>query len=735
MKLGFDFSNIYLLIITFVVISYLCFLYFRYYIPNKPIVFILRILVLVLLLFVFLKPKMIFYEKHKGREKIVFAIDTSYSMNSGIEVSRLNKIIDFLHSDSVNKLKQKYDILYYSFSNSIKKIKLEDLRECEYKCTNIQKCIEDILEDTKHEKIAAIYLFSDGNNTSSKYDGEFLSDVNIPIYTVGLDSNKLPMDISINSPVTYTKFFKDMDSEIQVDVRGYNVLGKKINVYLKQNNKVLQIKSVEFGEDNQMISLNFNIAPHELGEANYTIETDKLKDELNYKNNICYIHAEVVKNKIRILYLCGAPGSEYRFLREVLKSDPIMEIVSFVILRKLGTIDPISENELSLIPFPSKEIFTKEIFKFDLFIIENFSYMNILNNTYLKNIKSFVEDYGKSLLILGGGNSFSNGGYKSTPLDDIMPVVLDRNTEKINKDFFKLKILDYSHPIMNLEQDFYDNKNVWDKMPKLQGLVEVKAKEGANVLASNPNVADNEGKNYPVILEWKKKKGLVMCFTNNTTWRWSFNYDTALKTNYYQKFWLKTIDYLVNPEKFKTVNLIVASDEIIVGDNISFRLDVNRKIFDNLKDKVSVFVDIKNLENHITNTLSFYLDAAGNQDVFVKEFFFIPEYEGKYEVFVRIMKDGSIITDKINFYAKIDPKELIDVREMDNVLQDISRRTNGKFYLINEINKSNIFPARIAKTKNNILREKNIFSSPYLFFLILCIFIIELYIRRKSGLQ
>src|SRR3972149_3635018 len=73
------------------------------------------------------------------------------------------------------------------------------------------------------------------------------------------------------------------------------------------------------------------------------------------------------------MYLAGRPSTEYSFLREFLKSDPNHELVSFVILRNPENPSPASDRELSLIPFPMDEIFSRTLPQFDLFILENFS--------------------------------------------------------------------------------------------------------------------------------------------------------------------------------------------------------------------------------------------------------------------------------------------------------------------------------------------------------------------------
>ncbi len=133
---------------------------------------------------------------------------------------------------------------------------------------------------------------------------------------------------------------------------------------------------------------------------------------------------ETVRQKYRIMYLAGRPSAEYSALREFLKADPNHELVSFVILRNPENPSPAPDRELSLIPFPADEIFGRALPQFDLFILENFSAARFrLPPQALDALKRFVIN-GGALLVKGGENAFSAGGYKNSPLEDVLPVVL-----------------------------------------------------------------------------------------------------------------------------------------------------------------------------------------------------------------------------------------------------------------------------------------------------------------------
>src|SRR5919109_43471 len=107
----------------------------------------------------------------------------------------------------------------------------------------------------------------------------------------------------------------------------------------------------------------------------------------------------------------------------MLKSNPNVDLISFFILRTQDSISLVPNDEMSLIPFPTRELFEHQLPSFDLIILQNFEYLPYGIGDYLENIRSYVEG-GGGLAMLGGSTSFSSGGYYGTPVADALPVEL-----------------------------------------------------------------------------------------------------------------------------------------------------------------------------------------------------------------------------------------------------------------------------------------------------------------------
>ena len=111
-------------------------------------------------------------------------------------------------------------------------------------------------------------------------------------------------------------------------------------------------------------------------------------------------------DRVRVLQLCGRPSWDERFLRRLLKRNPNVDLISFFILRTPSDLAAVDSDELSLIPFPTHELFQNELPSFDVIFLQNFEYMPYGIGAYLDNIRQYVETGGGMAMIGGALASF-----------------------------------------------------------------------------------------------------------------------------------------------------------------------------------------------------------------------------------------------------------------------------------------------------------------------------------------
>ena len=213
---------------------------------------------------------------------------------------------------------------------------------------------------------------------------------------------------------------------------GYGIVGKKMTVVFRVEDKD--------DPDNRFARVHFRVDGAEAGSAlvpvgrNVTqefvldhagvtvleLEAEPIEGELSILNNRAVFAINGVRDRLRVLLVSGQPHAGERAWRNLLKSDPSVDLVHFTILRPPEKEDYTPLRELALISFPVRELFELKLNEFDLIVFDRYRVRDVLPHAYLINIGEYVRDGGA--LMLSAGPEFA--GVRSlfqTPLGSIMP--------------------------------------------------------------------------------------------------------------------------------------------------------------------------------------------------------------------------------------------------------------------------------------------------------------------------
>jgi hypothetical protein len=144
--------------------------------------------------------------------------------------------------------------------------------------------------------------------------------------------------------------------------------------------------------------------------------------ELTERNNRVIATVTGVRDRLRVLLVSGEPYPGGRTWRDQLKSDPTVDLIHFTILRPPEKQDGTPVRELSLIAFPTRELFLEKIDKFDLIVFDRYRWRGVLASAYLANVARYVRD-GGAVLVASGPAFAGAQSLSRTPLSDILPAV------------------------------------------------------------------------------------------------------------------------------------------------------------------------------------------------------------------------------------------------------------------------------------------------------------------------
>ena len=186
-------------------------------------------------------------------------------------------------------------------------------------------------------------------------------------------------------------------------------------VTVRRDGEVLDRRTVTPGS-----TINAQIPIPHAGPNIVEIEASPLEGELTPVNNRAVVSIDGVRDKLRVLLVSGEPHAGERTWRNLLKSDASVDLVHFTILRPPEKQDGTPINELSLIAFPTRELFQQKIKDFHLIIFDRYARQGVLPIIYFDNIARYVQE-GGAVLVAAGPDYASQTSIWRTPLEQILP--------------------------------------------------------------------------------------------------------------------------------------------------------------------------------------------------------------------------------------------------------------------------------------------------------------------------
>ncbi len=191
--------------------------------------------------------------------------------------------------------------------------------------------------------------------------------------------------------------------------------GGRVALKVRRDGDLVSERQVDVGQ-----TLDIPIEITHGSDNIFEFEVEALADELTELNNRVVVTIDGIRENLRVLLVSGSPHAGERTWRNLLKSDASVDLVHFTILRPPEKQDGTPINQLSLIAFPTRELFSVKIDEFDLIIFDRYVRRGVLPMLYFDNIARYVQD-GGAVLLAGGPDYAEAGSLYRTPLAQILP--------------------------------------------------------------------------------------------------------------------------------------------------------------------------------------------------------------------------------------------------------------------------------------------------------------------------
>lgn len=377
--------------------------------------------------------------------------------------------------------------------------------------TRMMGALSEALADVPRSRLAGSVLVTDGQI----HDADLIDAIPGPVHVV----------------LTGTKDEKDRRIVVS-DAPGYGIVGSDVTVRFNIEDRV---SGSGFGSD--LVDVNVRVdgvvtdtlklatnKEHEhtitLDHAGATfieLEAEVAEGELSPVNNRAVVSVNGVRDRLRVLLVSGQPHAGERAWRNLLKSDPSVDLVHFTILRPPEKNDFTPLNEISLIAFPVRELFEEKIDEFDLIVFDRYMVRDVLPPSYFRNISDYVRGGGAVLLSVGpeyaGLRSLSR-----TPLSNVLPAT---PTGQVVEKRFKPRIseIGHRHPVTSglpggVVPGRDDLEPAWGPWFRQIGV-------STTVAPSLLDGADG----FPLLIAERVDDGRVALVASDHLWLWARGYD------------------------------------------------------------------------------------------------------------------------------------------------------------------------------------------------------------------
>ncbi|WP_428266815.1 hypothetical protein [Haliangium sp.] len=579
---------------------------------------------------------------------------------------------------------------------------------------------------------------------------DFLGALSTRVHTVWVGRGGL-RDVSVARVLADEFAFARTVVRIEAVIRATGYERRRVRVTLSSDGQALRQTWVEVGAGATEVPVVFEITPPQVGKYVYEISTPVAEDEAVAENNRRAFVMRVIRDKIRVLQVAGQPSWDVHALRRMLKKNPNVDLISFFILRNQHDLGLSDNSEMSLIPFPTHELFQDELPSFDLIFVQNFAYGPYGIGRYLENIRSYVEG-GGSLVMLGGAQSFSSGGYARTPVAAALPVELlpggrwgltgaggrarPGGDELLDLEPFSPELTKAGglHPITSLRYAVDDNRAAWAALPALEGVnLVARARPGAVVLATHPRLRTQGGEPMPVIVAGEYGEGRVLAVTTDSLWRWGFVAAARPGDDgrHYAKLWENAMRWLIRDPDL--LQLHVESDAVSYLPGETVRLDVRLLDLDytpraggKVRLRVRRGSDAQSAEQVVEEVIEVGEAGTGRTQLDDLE-------PGVYRVEAEAELGDRTLRDRDIFLVRAAGAELARPAADESLLVAIAALTGGTYLGPAEALPEDLpfAPPRIVRVDRRA--DVELWSRPLLLILALLFLAAEWVLRRRSG--
>lgn len=705
-------------------------------VADRGIMAGLRVALLALLVFCLMQPTLVLSTVVPQQNFVGVLIDDSRSMalenEDGTERSDFVQTAFGPESELLNSLSDRFVLRFFRFSDLARRI--DGLEELTYDGTHtdIGTALDGARAELAGVPLSGLVVVSDGADNDDRALTEALVPLQasgVPVFTVGVGDEAITPDIEMGRVELPRAVLEGSTLMVDVVVTQFGFGERSVPIIVEDDTRILAEETVELGPDGEPVVARIGFELEREGSRRIEFRIPTQDGERVDRNNRRTAWVDVRGEREKILYFEGEPRFEVKFMRRAVDEDENLQLV--VLQRtaesKFLRLSVTDSTELQF-GFPTTR---EELYRYRALVLGSIE-ASFFTIDQLQMIADFVSERGGTVLFLGGHAAFAEGGWQGTPVEEVMPVIME-NPLSGDADYFQeVKVLPtpagLAHPTVQLDAELTEVQARWDSLPPLTLVNPIfDTRPGATTLLTGRHT--NGMSPDQIVLAFQRYgRGKAIALTAQDTWLWQMHADIPLEDQSHESFWQQMLRWLVDGVP-TSISVSTDQERVEPGETVRLVASVSDSTFLDVND-ATVTARVRSPSGVVDSLpVEWTVETDGEYAVD-----FRPAELGDYRIELVAERQGAVLgTDEAYLHAAPSDDEYFDAARRTPLLERIAEETGGRFYTPESVG---TLPddITISGAGVTLVEEHDLWDMPAIFLALLLLMGAEWGFRRVRGL-
>lgn len=695
----------------------------------------LRLSALIIVIACLARPTLVVASAVPQRNVIAVLLDDSRSMalRDDGEVSRAT-LAERTFADStalVRALADRFALRFYRFAADIRPASsAAGLRTLGTR-TDLAGALEGARQELAGTPLAGLVVVTDGaDNAGRELDPALLAlkARKVPVYTVGAGDERFARDIAIERVALPARPLAGANLLADVTLRLRGVAGERVTLTAESDGRVVATETVTLPAREETMRARLRLAELAPGTHRITVRTPALEREPVTENNEAHGIVQVRQGPDRILYVEGEPRPELGFIRRAVATDSALQLVALLRSAEKKYLRLGVRDSLELAGgFPASR---EELFAYRGLILGSIE-ASFFSPDQLRMLAEFVSQRGGGLLALGGRAALAEGGFRGTPLAEVLPIALDRAPRGEDAAPLELRIrptpAGLAQAALQIGPTDSASMRKWDSLPPLTVVNALGSlRPGATAWLTGRRAG--ESIDQPILATQRFGRGTASVFAPQDSWLWRMHADVAVEDLTHVTLWRQLARSLTE-ESPERVEITAVPARVAPGEPVELRARVADAQYLDVND-AAVVATVTTPTGRVTEVpLEWALSENG-----VYSGRFIAEEAGVYAIDAEARRGRD--TTRAPAAALLADDQGADVEQAElraPLLRRIAQETGGRYYPLGQ---ASALAEDVIFTESGVtVREAlDLWDMPLVFLVLAALLGGEWALRRSRGL-